>query len=198
MTANVQHTHLFVYSILFSYAYCNLAAGHIGATSRRARVTCPAKTHTEPTSRKLISAAHFPLRRFRVAMQASRQNICTARTDTPCMHEVMSGGSIKSHRLSNTSARYLHRGPLARHRCPRTLVVEAFNGDSKGNAVGAGGGGLRGGLDPSLEMAVPSEQRPVNELASLRQSALYSWVRLHVLGLQHPTFGQMCPLFTRI
>jgi hypothetical protein len=34
-----------------------------------------------------------------------------------------------------------------------------------------------GGLDPALEMAVPADQRPVNELASLREAPLYSWVR---------------------
>ena len=33
-----------------------------------------------------------------------------------------------------------------------------------------------GGLDPSLEIAVPSDQRPVNELAALRNAPLYSWV----------------------
>lgn len=57
-------------------------------------------------------------------------------------------------------------------------MVRAFNGsDSSGKAVGgSGGGGYRGGLDPALEMAVPSEQRPVNELSALRQASLYSWV----------------------
>lgn len=34
------------------------------------------------------------------------------------------------------------------------------------------------GLDPSLERAVPSEQRPVNELKSLKQANLYSWATL--------------------
>lgn len=33
------------------------------------------------------------------------------------------------------------------------------------------------GLDPSLEMAVPPDQRPVNELANLKQALFYSWVR---------------------
>lgn len=34
----------------------------------------------------------------------------------------------------------------------------------------------KGGLDPALERAVPRDQRPVNELKALRQTALYSWV----------------------
>ena len=34
-----------------------------------------------------------------------------------------------------------------------------------------------GGLDPQLEVAVPKEQRPVNELSQLRNSVLYSWAR---------------------
>lgn len=33
----------------------------------------------------------------------------------------------------------------------------------------------KGGLDPSLEIAVPFDQRPVNELANLKQTFLYSW-----------------------
>ena len=39
---------------------------------------------------------------------------------------------------------------------------------------GEGRGG--GGLDSSREVAVPWEQRPVNELAQLRESWLFSWV----------------------
>lgn len=37
--------------------------------------------------------------------------------------------------------------------------------------------GQRGGLDPKLEMVVPADQRPVNELEQLRKGQLYSWVR---------------------
>jgi hypothetical protein len=33
-----------------------------------------------------------------------------------------------------------------------------------------------GGLDPTLEVAVPKEQRPVNELKQLKEGQLYSWV----------------------
>lgn len=34
------------------------------------------------------------------------------------------------------------------------------------------------GLNPDLEQPVPTEQRPVNELAALRETWLYSWARL--------------------
>ncbi len=55
-------------------------------------------------------------------------------------------------------------------------AVRAFDGnDGRGQATSGGSG--KGGLDPSLEMAVPAEQRPVNELSALRNSVLYSWVR---------------------
>lgn len=37
---------------------------------------------------------------------------------------------------------------------------------------------LTGGLSSNLEQAVPAEQRPVNELAALREAALYSWVSI--------------------
>ena len=50
-------------------------------------------------------------------------------------------------------------------------------------AAPGGGGGRRSpltasypsGLDPALELAVPVDQRPVNELAALREAPLYSW-----------------------
>ncbi|GMH38751.1 hypothetical protein BSKO_06635 [Bryopsis sp. KO-2023] len=35
-----------------------------------------------------------------------------------------------------------------------------------------------GGLDPQLEMAVPADQRPINELKKLKESQLSSWVLL--------------------
>ncbi|GIL69293.1 hypothetical protein Vretifemale_230 [Volvox reticuliferus] len=34
---------------------------------------------------------------------------------------------------------------------------------------------MKGGLDPFLEVAVPKDQRPVNQLAELKQDPLYSW-----------------------
>ena len=42
----------------------------------------------------------------------------------------------------------------------------------------------QGGLDPKLEVAVPSNQRPVNELAQLRDGQLYSWVSLQHMVVQ--------------
>ncbi|EFJ41307.1 hypothetical protein VOLCADRAFT_98713 [Volvox carteri f. nagariensis] len=35
---------------------------------------------------------------------------------------------------------------------------------------------MKGGLDPYLEVAVPKDQRPVNQLAELKQDPLYSWM----------------------
>lgn len=43
---------------------------------------------------------------------------------------------------------------------------------------GGGGGGNSGGLDPSLEAAVPIEQRPHVELQQLKGGALYAWATL--------------------
>jgi hypothetical protein len=41
--------------------------------------------------------------------------------------------------------------------------------------------GIDSGLDPMLEAAVPADQRPVNELASLKQSMMYNWVGIVLL-----------------
>lgn len=52
-------------------------------------------------------------------------------------------------------------------------------------AAGPGGRGTQGssgGLDPSLEIEVPKDQRPVNELASLKADPLYSWATLELGG----------------
>ena len=48
---------------------------------------------------------------------------------------------------------------------------------------------LTGGLSSNLEQAVPAEQRPVNELAALREAALYSWVSIVP---QHPARPVLC------
>ena len=48
---------------------------------------------------------------------------------------------------------------------------------------------LTGGLSSNLEQAVPAEQRPVNELAALREAALYSWVSNVP---QHPAEPALC------
>lgn len=59
---------------------------------------------------------------------------------------------------------------VSRHRRCSTSV-RAAQDDSRRT-------GSQGGLDPSLEISVPPEQRPVNELASLRGAPLYSWATL--------------------
>ncbi len=53
---------------------------------------------------------------------------------------------------------------------------------------GEGRGG--GGLDSSREVAVPWEQRPVNELAQLRESWLFSWVSSCLLCCGFATSAQ--------
>lgn len=54
---------------------------------------------------------------------------------------------------------------------PDRLVARARSGsDSDAEGTDAFG------LDPTLELAVPSDQRPVNELKQLKNGQLYSWV----------------------
>ena len=55
----------------------------------------------------------------------------------------------------------------------RTLRCYASRGNKKEEVNG-------GGLDATLEMAVPSEQRPVNELTALREGPLSGWAGLKV------------------
>lgn len=57
---------------------------------------------------------------------------------------------------------------------PRPLVIRAFSND-KDDAWSSDDDGQ---WDPSFEIEVPSEQRPVNELAALKDAALYSWAEL--------------------
>lgn len=110
------------------------------------------------------------------AMEASCQSVSTI-----CMHtsHKLSTRQLRTHivgHLQTSSGAWCLRAmpPLQQRRC---ALVRAFNGsDGSGKSVG-NGGGFRGGLDPSLEVAVPSDQRPVNELAALRKGTLYSWVR---------------------
>ena len=45
------------------------------------------------------------------------------------------------------------------------------------------------GLNPDLEQPVPTDQRPVNELAALRETWLYSWVRCAPRSLSHNNFA---------
>ena len=65
------------------------------------------------------------------------------------------------------------RQPLPWRRHRRRQGAQAEQGDGRG-----------GGLDSSREVAVPWEQRPVNELAQLRESWLFSWVRLRNFSAQ--------------
>ena len=53
----------------------------------------------------------------------------------------------------------------------RALLVRATEKSTDQKAAG-------GGLDPYLEVAVPRDQRPVNQLAELKEDSLYAWVSL--------------------
>ena len=55
---------------------------------------------------------------------------------------------------------------------------------TSGRGQGTASSGL--GLNPDLEQPVPSEQRPVNELAALRETWLYSWVGCDLLHACKP------------
>ena len=74
--------------------------------------------------------------------------------------------------------------PLHPQRRRWPAAVRAFDGNDGRGPTTSGSSG-KGGLDPSLEMAVPAEQRPVNELSALRKSVLYSWVRF---GTWHTSY----------
>ncbi|KAL3151280.1 hypothetical protein ABBQ38_013118 [Trebouxia sp. C0009 RCD-2024] len=78
---------------------------------------------------------------------------------------------------------------LRTHRhCTRCLIATGGSDDeddepirqsipsTSGRGHGTASSGL--GLNPDLEQPVPTEQRPVNELAALRETWLYSWARL--------------------
>jgi hypothetical protein len=54
------------------------------------------------------------------------------------------------------------------------FFARALQGNGNGKAQSSDE--YRGGLDPRLEMAMPADQRPVNELAALRTNFLDSWV----------------------
>lgn len=70
--------------------------------------------------------------------------------------------------------------------CTRCLIATGGSDDeddepkqqpvpsTSGRGQGTASSGL--GLNPDLEQPVPTEQRPVNELAALRETWLYSWV----------------------
>lgn len=48
-----------------------------------------------------------------------------------------------------------------------------------------------------LEMAVPEDQRPVNELAALKQAWLYSWVRVRTRGTLQFTDCYSCTMLSQ-
>ena len=74
----------------------------------------------------------------------------------------------------------------ASQRCTRCLVATGGSDDeddepnqqpipsTSGRGQSSASSSL--GLNPDLERPVPSDQRPVNELAALRETWLYSWV----------------------
>ncbi|KAH8953911.1 hypothetical protein BDL97_08G052500 [Sphagnum fallax] len=63
-----------------------------------------------------------------------------------------------------------------RRRWQVVVVVRAFsnNSDSRGN----NNEDAEAGWESTFEIEVPSDQRPVNELAALKEGALYSWAQL--------------------
>jgi len=67
-------------------------------------------------------------------------------------------------------------GTVAPRRLRSVAVAASGNGDDRISSSSSSSSPLGGGLDPSLELAVPKDQRPSNELASLRTAPLYSWV----------------------
>lgn len=67
---------------------------------------------------------------------------------------------------------------------PKQQPTPSTSGRGQGTASGLG-------LNPDLEQPVPSDQRPVNELAALRETWLYSWVGC---GLLHACKLALCVL----
>ncbi|CAK8539659.1 unnamed protein product [Lathyrus sativus] len=55
-----------------------------------------------------------------------------------------------------------------------SVKLKAIKGEMNGETSGSSGGSW----DPGLEIAVPFEQRPVNEYSSLKDGVLYSWGEL--------------------
>ncbi|KAH7434671.1 hypothetical protein KP509_06G029700 [Ceratopteris richardii] len=58
---------------------------------------------------------------------------------------------------------------------PRILCVQALGSNDRDGRNGSNG---VDGWDPSLDIEVPADQRPANELAALKEEALYSWAQL--------------------
>ncbi|MCO5551264.1 hypothetical protein L7F22_004763 [Adiantum nelumboides] len=57
----------------------------------------------------------------------------------------------------------------------RFLYVKALGSNDRDGRNGSNG---VDGWDPAFEIEVPSDQRPANELAALKEEALYSWAQL--------------------
>lgn len=57
----------------------------------------------------------------------------------------------------------------------RSLCVKALGSNDRDGRNGSNG---VDGWDPSFEIEVPADQRPANELAALKEEALYSWAQL--------------------
>jgi len=102
---------------------------------------------------------------------------CGASTSAPSI-AIGTAGAAASRRRRTTRAASPSRTalPIIRR---FSVAVAASNGDDDRRSLSSSSsspfpGG--GGLDPSLELAVPKDQRPSNELASLRTAPLYSWV----------------------
>ena len=74
-----------------------------------------------------------------------------------------------SRRLSTIPSRCSQHNSRRPWRCSGACLRAVRDNDSQFSEYS-------GGLDPKLEMAVPVEQRPVNELGQLKQAVLYSWV----------------------
>jgi len=76
---------------------------------------------------------------------------------------------------STSLFRRISNWPITRHNGPSPCSAKAT--ESEGNSgTGSSTGLYRGGLDPSLEQAVPRDQRPANELQAIKEASLYNWV----------------------
>jgi hypothetical protein len=77
-------------------------------------------------------------------------------------------------------------------RAPSRLTARAGGGRGGASRPSLASPYPEGGLDPALELAVPVDQRPVNELAALREAPLYSWVRACVSVLRGKERERAC------
>jgi len=87
--------------------------------------------------------------------------------------------SVCLSRAQRTARKVSRRGREA-GLLPRCAAEGGGRNARKGGVGAADGAG--GGLNPNLEMAVPKEQRPVNELTALREGPFSGWAGLEVGG----------------